>query len=296
MMNLALLRRIFGRRDDSGAGANLWVPPGHFYSPLPSIEEVKQREEQIFAAPPATIPGVELNIEEQLTFLEAFKGYYREQPFPAQKKDDRRYYFDNAYYSYADAICLYSMIRHVKPRRIIEIGSGYSSAAMLDTNEVFFSNSIACTFIDPYPERVSAVLRESDRTRVEIICRKAQDVPAETFAALESGDILFVDSSHVSKVNSDVNYVFFSILPTLKAGVFIHFHDVFDGFEYPKKWIYEGRAWNEAYVLRAFLQYNRHFKIVFFTTFLERCYRSEFATHMPLCLENPGGSIWICKI
>jgi hypothetical protein len=79
------------------------------------------------------------------------------------------------------------------------------------------------------------VLRESDRARVEIIPRRVQDVPLDRFETLEGGDILFVDSSHVSKVDSDVNYVFFSILPALRAGVFVHLHDIFEGFEYPKE-------------------------------------------------------------
>jgi hypothetical protein len=295
LRRVAFLRRILERRVEPGHNANTWVPAGHFYSPLPSVEDVKQRERQIFAPPPASIPGVDMNVEEQLTFLEEFKGYYHEQPFVAQRTEHRRYYFENPYYSYTDAICLYSMIRHARPKRIMEIGSGYSSAAILDTNEIFFDNAIACTFIDPHPDRLDALLRESDRTRVEIIPRRVQDVPLDRFKTLEDGDILFVDSSHVSKVDSDVNDLFFSVFPALSVGVFLHLHDIFDGFEYPKEWIYEGRAWNEAYLLRAFLQYNRHFKIVFFSAFLQRRCGEEFVTHMPLCVKNPGGSIWLRK-
>jgi hypothetical protein len=123
-----------------------------------------------------------------------------------------------------------------------------------------------------------------------------QEVGLEKFKALRENDILFIDSSHVSKINSDVNYIFFTILPQLHPGVYIHFHDIFYPFEYPKEWIYEGRAWNEIYLLRAFLQHNAVFKIVFFNTFLEYFHAKRFQEDMPLCLKNPGGSVWLKKV
>jgi len=271
-------------------------PPGHFYSPIPSIEEIKERERLIFREYPPSIPGIDLNVEEQLQFLQAFKGYYRELPFTDHKTPPLRFYFDNPSYSDSDAICLYCMIRHLKPQRIVEIGSGFSSAVMLDTNELFFSNRITCTFIDPYPDGLYALLKDSDCQRHEILERKGQDVDVATFDTLRNGDILFVDSTHVAKTGSDVNYLFSTVLPRLHSGVHIHFHDIFYGFEYPKEWVYEGRAWNEAYLLRAFLQYNTAFKIVFFNTFLEHFYRDQFSESLPLCLRRLGGSIWLRRI
>ena len=107
--------------------------------------------------------------------------------------------------------------------------------------------------------------------------------------------ILFIDSTHVSKIGSDVNSLLFDILPKLNRGVYVHFHDVFYPFEYPQEWVYQGLAWNEAYILRAFLQHNDAFKIVFFNTYLELFYREKFENSMPLCLKNPGGSIWLTK-
>jgi hypothetical protein len=121
-----------------------------------------------------------MNVQEQLAFLEAFKGYYREQPFAAQRTEHRRYYFDNPYYSYADAISLYSMIRHARPR-----GSWRSvpGTPRLPSwyKRGFFGNSIACTFIDPYPDRLDVLLRKSDRALVEIIFRRVQGVPLDRF-------------------------------------------------------------------------------------------------------------------
>ena len=91
-----------------------------------------------------------------------------------------------------------------------------------------------------------------------------QSVGVEVFEELGRGDILFIDSTHVSKLGSDVNYLFFEILPRLRSGVRVHIHDVFFPFEYPPKWIAKGIAWNENYLLRGFLQYNDKFRIVLF--------------------------------
>lgn len=293
--------RALRRLRPSAPGHAQFVPPGHFYSPIPSLDDVRARRSQLFPAQiPRSLPGIDLNVEEQLRVLEDFKTYYRELPpgWTGTTAPDRpqRYSFANDSYSYSDAICLYCMIRHLQPRRIIEIGSGFSSAVMLDTNDAFCASAIRCTFIDPFPQRLEALLREADRDRVEVIARPVQDVDLARFAMLERRDILFVDSTHVAKIGSDVNHIVFAILPVLQTGVHIHFHDIFYGFEYPEEWIYEGRAWNEAYLLRAFLQYNRTFKIVFFNTFLERFYEEEFIRHMPLCLKNPGGSLWLRKV
>jgi hypothetical protein len=216
-------------------------------------------------------------------------------PFEAGRKVGLRYFFENDAYSYSDAIFLYCMIRHLSPKRIIEVGSGYSSGVTLDTNEVFFDNSIRCTFIDPYPELLLSLIADSDKVRIEVLKQKLQDVDLAIFTELSVGDILFIDSTHVSKLGSDVNHIMFDILPSLKAGVHIHFHDVFYPFEYPKEWAYQGRAWNEDYLLRAFLQYNSDFRIVFWNHFLFLKHKSELLDHAPLAAKNPGGSIWLRK-
>ena len=272
----------------------LWQPPGHFYSPIPSISELKMDEEEIFKTPPR-IRGVDLNEKTQLDLLHQFGAYYREQPFTAQATPGRRYFFENPNYSYSDAIILYCMIRHLRPRRIVEVGSGYSSCVMLDTNELFLGNSIECTFIDPYPQLLRDLIQEPDNTRIRILGKQVQQVDDAIFRELEPSDILFIDSSHLAKTGSDVNYLVFKILPLLRDGVYIHFHDVFYPFEYLKEWVYEGRAWNEAYLLRAFMQYNRAFEIQFFTSFLLDKHREIFESLMPLCLKCPGANLWLKK-
>ncbi len=188
-----------------------------------------------------------------------------------------------------------SMIRYLCPKQVIEVGSGMSSCLILDTQEIFLSNETKVTFIEPYPDLLKSKLKSKDLARHRLLSQRLQDTPVAEFEKLEKNDILFIDSSHVSKTGSDINYLFFEILPKLKDGVYIHFHDIFYPFEYPEDWIQEERAWNEAYLLRSFLQFNSQFKIVFFNTFLQFFYEEEFSKYMPNCLLNRGGSIWIQK-
>jgi len=272
-----------------------FVPPGHFYSPIPALDELRRDHERLFAPPPRALPGIALNEDRQLQLLGKFRTYYADLPFPVHQTPGHRYFYENRYYSYSDAIILYCMIRYLQPKRIIEIGSGHSSCVILDTNERFLGGGIQCTFIEPYPDRLFSLIQREDVDRIRLLPQRLQDVPLERFRELQARDILFVDSTHVAKVGSDVNYIVGELLPNLKPGVHIHFHDIFYPFEYPADWIYSGRAWTEAYLLRAFLAFNDSFDIVFFNTFLERFHRQEFEEHMPLCLRNEGGSLWISR-
>ncbi|HEV7429018.1 MAG TPA: class I SAM-dependent methyltransferase [Thermoanaerobaculia bacterium] len=272
----------------------MWMSPGHFYSPIPSLEEVRAREAELFGPPPPSLPGIDLREQEQIALIKGLARFYGELPFPRTQSAETRYWFENWAYSYADAIFLYSMLRHLEPRRVIEVGSGFSSAAMLDTAERWLPET-SFTFIDPDTSTLDALLRPGDRERVSVIRARLQDVPLTTFDALVANDILFIDSTHVSKTGSDVNRIVFDILPRLAPGVHVHFHDVFYPFEYPKEWVYEGRAWNEDYILRAFLEYNGAFEIVLFGTWLARFHRDLLQELMPLTLENPGGSLWLTR-
>jgi predicted O-methyltransferase YrrM len=268
------------------------MSPGHFYSPIPSLDEMRAREAELFDNAPAALPGIDLRGDEQRALIETLAVFYPEMPFPRTQSPETRYWFENWAYSYADAIFLYAMLRHLVPRRVIEIGSGFSSAAMLDTADRWLPET-SFTFIDPDTSTLEALLLPADRDRVTILRARMQDVPLTTFDALRSNDVLFIDSTHVSKTGSDVNRILFDVLPRLASGVHIHFHDIFYPFEYPKEWVYEGRAWNEDYILRAFLEFNDAFEIVLFGTWLARSHRELLSETMPLTLENPGGSLWL---
>ena len=123
------------------------------------------------------------------------------------------------------------------------------------------------------------------RLPVNLIQKDVRTLDFAIFKQLKDSDILFIDSSHVSKFNSDLNYILFKILPQLNSGVLIHFHDIFDYFEYPMEWIKEGIYFNEAYLLRSFLMYNNDFEIAFFSDFMEKRHAAWYGKNMPLCLK-----------
>jgi predicted O-methyltransferase YrrM len=268
-------------------------PPGHFYSPVVDGKTLEPREAEIWKEQ-NSIEGIDLNKDEQLDMVKSFSSYYPELPYLPEKGIKTRYYFDNDYYTHNDGITLYSMIRHLKPKKIIEIGSGFSSAIMLDTNEYCLHGSIKLCFIDPYPERLKGLMNEQDQLNAELIAQDVQAVPLEIYQHLEAGDILFVDSSHVVKTGSDLHHILFNILPVLKPGVYVHFHDIFFPFEYPKAWVMAGRNWNENYVLRAFLMYNEKFRIRLFSDYLYKKHTVAY-WDLPLAYNVQGTSLWIEK-
>jgi hypothetical protein len=274
----------------------LAVPPGHFHSPIPDQDEVLANERFIWGPLPRTLPGIDLNESGQLALLAELTPYYNALPFEENPKTGLRYYLNNQWFGHGDAIALYNMLRHFKPKRLIEVGSGFSSAVVLDTNDLFLDGSIACTFIEPNPQRLLSLFTDRDRKTQRLIAAPVQNVDLAVFEQLTANDVLFVDSSHVSKVRSDVNRIVFEILPRLAKDVLIHFHDIFYPFEYPKEWITNGVAWNEDYLLRAFLQYNHAFRIEWFNAFLGSFHKEMMQKAMPLWMTNPGGSLWLRKV
>ena len=267
---------------------------GHFYSPIVSKIDLDRFGNDLWPKNgPDNIAGIVLQPEQQRALLKTLSGYYAELPFTVEKSQENRYCYNNGTYSYTDSIVLYSMIRHFCPKRIIEIGSGYSSAVMLDTREKF-APDMELTFIEPYPKLLFSLFKANDRQNCTVLDTGVQAVPLKEFEKLEANDILFIDSSHVSKTGSDVNYELFTVLPHLASGAIIHVHDIFFPFEYPKEWAYEGRNWNEIYLLRAFLSYNQDFEVLVFSDFMHTCHTSAFA-EMPLTYKNTGGNLWLRK-
>jgi hypothetical protein len=266
------------------------VLTGHFYSPVPKLKDLPKQPE-IF---PRTLPDINLREGAQLALLQSWvdAGFFTDMPFREEPANPGVLYSfsdERNRFMYADAIMLYCMMRHSQPKRIIEIGCGSSSFVMLDTNRLFFDNQIKLCHIDPFPP-------DYMQNQPTLLNKKVQDVSVEKFTDLEAGDILFIDSSHVSKMGSDVNHIFFNILPALRSGVRIHFHDVFYPFEYPVGWAGNGIAWQEAYLLRTFLQFNSEFEIELWTNYLIHFYREFFTQYSPLCLKDPGGSLWLKRV
>jgi len=202
--------------------------------------------EQRLYQSPRSLPAIDLNEVVQLSIIDSLAKYYAEQPFREHKNDKCRFFFENPNFSYGEAIVYYGLLRHLRPRRVIEVGSGYSTALLLDTLEISGART-DCTCIEPFPELTLSLLRPGDKDRLNIVAAELQKVDLALFDALQSGDMLFIDSTHVSKVGSDVNIIIFEILPRLASGVYVHFHDVFYPFEYPRDWVLQGRCWNEIY-------------------------------------------------
>ncbi|RAZ80293.1 class I SAM-dependent methyltransferase [Mesorhizobium atlanticum] len=274
-----------------------FVPPGHFYSPIPSLEDRELALRQAGATASSEVDGLNLNADAMVALWRRIAPRTLEMPFGDEKgAGGYRYHFANDMYSYGDSAIYFGLVWHLQPRRIIEIGSGYSSALALDMRDVF-RREIALTFIEPYPNTLNGLLREADRSDVTIIEDKVQNVPVHHFESLEANDILFIDSSHVVKAGSDVSFEIFNILPKLQPGVVVHFHDCFWPFEYPKDWLVEqNRGWNELYFLRAFLLYNNAFEIIFFNSYFAARHHKEVAAYprTPV-LKNPGGGLWLRK-
>ena len=273
-----------------------WVPPGHFYSPIVDVREVQADADKLFAPGQHQMPEMDLRVTAQVALVRQLARFYGEEDFPAVKRSGRRYCLDNEYFPYGDAFAYYSLLRHLKPKRVIEVGAGWSSAVLLDTDERFLGESIDCTFIDPYPDRLQSLMTESDTARTRILRRRLQDVDMAEFERLESGDFLFIDSSHIAKTGSDVLHAVFKILPALADGVWVHFHDIHANFEYPREWVEEGRSWNENYLLRAFLMHNREWSIQLHAATLAECAAEQLLPLIPAVAEAVGGSLWLRKV
>lgn len=268
-------------------------PAGHFYSPVPDMDDVEAAADRLFAQRHA-VPGVDLHVQDQVARFRTLAALAREAPLERTPGRVTRYGLDNPNYGIGDASMLQAMLRHVRPRRYFEVGSGYTTALALDVNERFLTGGMTVTAVEPYPELLHAVLRPGDA--VEVLARPIQSVPLERFSALDDGDVLFIDSSHVLKTGSDVQFLYAEVLPVLAPGVHVHVHDIFWPFEYLRHWVLAGRAWNECYLLRAFLTQNPSFEITLWNHYLAVEHRGLIEAELPAMLETTGGALWMRRV
>ncbi len=268
------------------------VPPGHAYSPIPSGADVSRALRRASAAGPS-LPGIDLRGAEQLDLVRRLLPLAAELPFE-DAPGRHRYHYDNDWFTGADAVWYATLLRDLRPRRVVEVGSGYSSALALDVGELFLGGRTVLHFIDPDPDRLRSLVPASE-LEGRLIASLVQDVPLVRFEELEAGDVLFVDSSHVLKAGSDVQHLVDEVYPRLSPGVLVHVHDVFWPFEYPASWLATGCSVNEAYAMRALLEHTTAWEIVLWDSFLERFHRDWFAEHLPLVLaaRYPTGGIWL---
>ena len=295
-----MLRRLNKTRQYFRNGAQFAedMPRGHYYSPLPAVGPAAEFADfqSGLGAANTELLGIDLRRTAQQSLVTAMLPLLRDFPWLDRETPDHRFHLAQANFCWSDAIFLQAMLRHHRPRQVIEVGSGFSSALMLDTNDLFLDRQTRFTFIEPYPVLLQQRLRDSDRASVTVHALPVQEVPLAVFESLAAGDFLFIDSSHISKTGSDVNFLFFEVLPRLQPGVIIHVHDIFWPFDYPADWLKLGRSFNEAYALRAFLQFNPAFEILLWVPLMTRMAENILRTEVPLLYRNMGASIWLKRM
>jgi len=243
------------------------------YSPLPDVPE----DDALWTKPAVSLAGVRLDAAAHLHFLETTLAPYLAEFDPrADGSVDGRFHLWNGYYQSVDAEVLYAMVRHLKPQRVLEIGSGYSTfvtaaACARNADEGRPAEFVA---VDPEPREVL-----DRRVRLERVA--AQQLPLERFLALDRGDVLFVDSSHSVKLGSEVNFLVLEVLPRLRPGVVVHFHDIFLPYEYPRAWYLRGTFLAEQYLLHAFLIGNDDYEILFAAHAVARADRERLCRLIP---------------
>ena len=208
------------------------------------------------------------------------------------------YHWHNDFWTGGDALVHYGLLRDAKPRRVVEVGCGWSSLLMaraLARNEAEGSPRTIVDQVEPYVRKELLRALPDHWNLHETILQRA---PLELFEALGEGDVCFYDGSHVARAGSDVNWFFFEILPRLAPGVIVHLHDVFWPYDYPEQWIFErGQTWNEQYVLQAFLMYNREFEpiVANCAVFMGRPDEmEELFTSLPVI--RSGCSVWLRRL
>jgi hypothetical protein len=274
------VRAVWRARRNGAARCLRLSEAGNFYSPIPNSADRVCHEQAMLSD---QLDGIDLRVDAQRRLLRTFFNLGFRIPLP---QPHGRFHVPNTYFSYGDAEILTGMILHFKPKRIIEVGSGFSTALMLDISEHYHAMDIAC--IEPFPHRLRSLTRPTDK--FELMQAPAQQVSSDYFASLERNDILFIDSTHVAKAGSDVLHLFFRVIPRLKPGVIIHVHDVFWKFDYPAEWHAEGFAWNEAYFVRALLMHSSFVEILYFNA--QMCRDPEIEQYWPAAFGK-GQSLWL---
>lgn len=290
-----IVRKFFSKTFLFWQALGFHITPVHFYQSIPDTRELKddiwQRK--------SLLVGVDMNISDQVELLSNFSSKFKKeyQDFPKDKPSSSwQYYLNNTEFSAIDGEILYCMIRYFKPKRIIEVGSGYSTCLMAQAimkNKEDNGNNCELIAIDPYPKKF---VEQEMAGLSQLIKKRVQDIEIDIFDKLSENDILFIDSSHILKIGSDVQREYLEILPKIKSGVLVHSHDIFFPTEYPKKWVMKDHLFfNEQYLLQAFLIYNNEFKILWAANFMHQTHPELLskAFNSYNKLENSPSSFWI---
>jgi hypothetical protein len=267
------------------------LQPNNYYWPLNDLRFLREHPEiwTRFEVP----DGVAWHFEEQLRLLESIAQYAAElasvQDGPPAHPGE--FVWSNPYFPPGDAFAYYGVVRHLEPQRVIEVGAGWSSLLLA---KAVAANADGCevTLIEPEPRW--DVLGELP-SGWKLVENLVQLTDLALFDALGPGDVLFYDGSHSVHTGSDVNWIFFKVLPRLAPGVWIHVHDLFWPSDYPPAWILdEGLSWNEQYLVQGFLMGNTSYRVRLAVSLLDLLHGSEVAAMYGS--RAPGGSLWIEKL
>lgn len=265
VQGMPVSRKIFSR-------VGIFPIEDHYYEPLFNPAHLNER-----FAEPRELPAIDWNREEQLRFLDQLASFRDEIPN-----------LPNTSFSGADAEYWYCLIRFLNPRKIIEVGSGNSTLMAI---KALTKNHMPCTHIciEPYEQPWL------ESTGATIVRKRLEDTDRTIFAQLQSGDILFIDSSHVIRPQGDVLTEILEILPLLASGVVVHFHDIFSPRHYHYKWVAEEvRLWNEQYLLEAFLSNNCQWEILGALNYLKHDNFAALRSACPsLTADQEPGSLYI---
>jgi SAM-dependent methyltransferase len=266
-----------------------------YYSPIPDLDalppDVWER--------PSSMAGIAFDTAAQIDWCERELGeLVRELDAPRTgEADGGRFYFENQTYEYGDAEIAYAIVRRFRPRSVLELGSGFSTLALGLACLANEREGDPCRLVanDPYPR---GVVDARAPGVTEVLGRPAQDVPLAEFEALEPGDVLFVDTTHVIKLGGDVNYVILEVLPRLRPGVLVHFHDIWLPDQYHRALTEVlGMHWNEQYLLQAFLIGNREFEVLFATHAVCARHPERFQALVPgYTGENYPSGFWLRRV
>ncbi|WP_295385555.1 class I SAM-dependent methyltransferase [uncultured Thiodictyon sp.] len=261
---------LFDRLLSLAATRGYQVTKRHYYSPVPDAGDCSSPG---FWDAQSALTGVDLGAQRGLDLLDrVFPPYlaeFRSRYGLHAQNSQGRFYLINGIYMAVDAHVYYCLVRHLKPKRIIEIGSGQSTRVALDAlaaNRDLDGVSSTLTAVEPYPAPVLKALAADGR--LELLETKVQDLGTGFFASLTSGDLLFIDSTHVLREGNDVQFEYLELLPRLPTGVYVHIHDISLPRRYPKVYFDQGIYWNEQYLLQAFLAFNTRFETMWAGNFL----------------------------
>jgi hypothetical protein len=265
------------------------ILPVNYYSPVPNTAELpKSLWQQRFDDSLV----FRLDGQAQLALVRRLAKWSHEMSdTPKTQQSSSEFSWENPAFSAGDAMIYYSMVREFKPKLVLEVGAGYST--LIAIKAALRNEATHVRAIDPYPPKF---LRKGLHGLDRLIVKPVQEVSLSEFQHLSSNDILFIDSTHISKIGSDVNYLILNILPYRARGVIVHFHDIFLPWEYPESWVMEKKIfYNEQYILAAFLCFNDAFAILLSNMYLSRIeeYRYELQHAFPHVPAVGGGSPWL---